>query len=441
MKIVSNQENSITLYLQEWKKYSPGYYRELKDIYFNRVDTHSLISTLAQSGILQINELRQGLSIETSSYVGKIQLENVQIVIEPKIEEFELLHLLRYAYNLRNLKLLSSTHFSFTSNIFHDILIFQLINEIRELFKKNLLRRYQRLEEDLAIPRGQINVNKYACKYQTETFAIPCIYYPRVKNCIFNQVLLAGLVLAQGMTDDQFLKINIKKLIYLFKDEIETIPLSSQLLDRVFQKMNRLWNSYLPTLKIIEILYHSNAISFKMNERKISLPGFLFDMNHFFQALVSRFFHDYLPEFHVTDQYRLQGMINYLPEYNPKNRKSPTPRPDFIIQEDGKIVAIIDTKYRDLWENNLPPDMLYQLAIYALSQSDNPTSIILYPVSHSYAQEARLVVNEPTLGRVRATIILRPINLLQIEEIIKEKDIIYNQRAGNSYARSLVFGD
>jgi 5-methylcytosine-specific restriction enzyme subunit McrC len=441
MKIVSNQENLITLYLHEWKKYSPDNYRELKDIIFRRVNTHSLITMLAQSGILQINELRQGLSIETSSYVGKIQLENVQIVIQPKIKEFKLLNLLQYAYDLRDLKLLSFTHFSFTSNLFHDILIFQLINEIRELFKKNLFLRYQQCEEDLAIPRGQINLNKYACRYQKETFTIPCIYYPRVKNCIFNQVLLAGLVLAQGMTDDQLLKTNIKKLIYLFKDEIETILLSFQLLDRVFQKMNRLWISYLPALKIIKILYRSNAISFNMNERKISLPGFLFDMNHFFQALVSRFFHDYIPEFHVTDQYRLQGMINYLPEYNPKNRKSPTPRPDFIIQEDGKIVAIIDTKYRDLWENNLPPDMLYQLAIYALSQGDNPTSIILYPVSHSYAQEARLVINEPILGRTRAKVILRPINLLRIDEIITERDTIYNQQSGNLYAKSLVFGD
>jgi 5-methylcytosine-specific restriction enzyme subunit McrC len=118
--------------------------------------------------------------------------------------------------------------------------------------------------------------------------------------------------------------------------------------------MYRLTAAYRPAITIIEMLLAREGISLGESRQKIQLPGFLFNMNLFFQALLSHFLKEHLTGFEVRDQYNVKGMMQNEPAFNPRRRRASEPRPDYVLLQEGQVVSILDAKYRDLWERDLP---------------------------------------------------------------------------------------
>jgi 5-methylcytosine-specific restriction enzyme subunit McrC len=162
-------------------------------------------------------------------------------------------------------------------------------------------------------------------------------------------------------------------------------------------------------------------------------------MNRFFQALLEKFLVDNLPDHTVRSEHRLNGMLAYVPGWNPRNQQAPVPRPDFLIAKGTQILAILDAKYRDLWENSLPREMLYQLAIYA-TVHEYGTATILYPTTHAQAREARIEVRNPLHGGRRALVVLRPVSLDRLDGLVSTKQTAAVIRERRMFACELVFG-
>ena len=215
----------------------------------------------------------------------------------------------------------------------------------------------------------------------TATATLPCLHHPRIEDTLLNRVLMAGLRLAATMASFVDLRRESRRLASLMEEQVSPIRLDGLMLDRAARLMNRLTTAYSPALSIIRLLVEAQGVVLEGQATTTMLPGFLFDMNAFFQALVSRFLRDNLPGYSVRDEHGLKGMMRYNPKFNPQRRQSPTPRPDYVVMQQGTIRSILDAKYRDLWENQLPREMLYQLGVYAISHRKQPQSSILYPTT------------------------------------------------------------
>jgi 5-methylcytosine-specific restriction enzyme subunit McrC len=201
--------------------------------------------------------------------------------------------------------------------------------------------------------------------------------------------------------------------------------------------MDRRTTAYEGAFKLIAILLRCEGVSLDGEKERLRLPGFLFDINRFFQSLISRFLHDNLGDCEVQDEFRLKELFTYDPDRNPHKRKAPIQKPDFVIRRDGRIAAILDAKYRDLWEKSLPREMLYQLALYALGQRGlGRKAVILYPTLSSEAREQAILIREPVSGASQAEVVLRPVNLLRLEGLLRVRD----WKSKQILAHQLAFG-
>lgn len=430
---------SITL--SEWETASPETNDELRGYFLDSSACSLRVSdALNASRMLGLKELRSGLEVSAASHVGQVQVGNLNITILPKIPAAPLLRLLRYAFGFRRLELLSDSMHWAGQWGFEDLLISQLNLEVQELISRGLLRAYIPQEERLASLRGRINIDRLALEGGSVTATLPCRHFPRLDDTFLNQVLLAGLRLASSVASLLELRRESRRLAALMEEQVTRVHLDVHRLDQAERMLNRLSAAYTPALSIIRLLVESQGIVLEGRAQTIPLPGFLFDMNYFFQALLSRFLRENLENCSVRDEHRLKGMMRYDPRHNPQRRQSPTPRPDFAIMRQGHLVALLDAKYRDLWEKPLPREMLYQLVVYTISCQNQLPASMLYPTLNSEAREARIDITDPIYDRPLGQVCLRPVNLHDLAELVFSNTAIARRRR-EALACRLAFGE
>ena len=426
--------------LREWEAWSPRPDGEGWGVYLgDDAETRDLARQLTETGILSVTETRDGLAIEASSYVGRVQLGAVTITIRPKLHGLPLWHLMRFAFDLRSLRRFKQTGYEVEPETFQDIVIAQLIDEAAQLIARGLHRTYQLRSAALASPRGRLDFVALV-RVGQEAATLPCRYHVRSEDCLVNQVLRTGLRLATRLATDADLSVACRRLDEQLGEAVSMIELNRATFARLDAEKNRLTRAYGPALELVHLLASSLGIGLGSGDEGSRLPGFLFDMNMFFQRLISRYLHECLPDYVVSDEHRLYGMMDYPPDFNPLGRRAPVLRPDFVIQRGGNVAALLDTKYRDLWERSLPREMLYQLAIYALSREPGASAVILYPTLGPEAREARIDIRDPVQGAGRSTIVLRPVDILELSRLVALAPTTPAAEERRRFAERLCFG-
>ena len=427
--------------LREWSRYPALAGSLIEGIRLpDSPQVQALVQALDQQNKLRITEFRRGMSIETTSWVGRIRLGALEVTVQPKLQGLPLVRLLRYAYGLRHVDQESDADFAVSAWSFLDLLIHELAKEAENLIARGLRREYVKREANLSSPRGRIEVGQLARACGILTATLPCTFHERCEDAVLNQVLRAGLLLATGLTTDVRVKAKLRRIVAGLGDTVSPIRLGGQVFIRAERAVSRLTAAYEPVLTLIKLLWENQGLTLDDDAPRVELPGFLFDMNTFWQALLSRFLAEHLPDYRLEDEHRLRGVFAYDSAFNPRRQRAPTPRPDFALWHGHELAAILDAKYRDLWATSLPPEWLYQLSVYALSQPTARTATVLYPTVGRGAQEARVNIRDSVHGRSQAQVILRPVDVNELDLLLSAGIGASAVRGRQGLALRLAFG-
>lgn len=141
----------------------------------------------------------------------------------------------------------------------------------------------------------------------------------------------------------------------------------------------------------------------------------------------------------IADERAISKMFVYALDANPKRRPSPKPRPDYALFRTNKLRGFLDAKYRDVWNNGLPAEWLYQLSTYALA-SPSRVSVLLYASMARGACDERVEIHQPMQwsGKDLGSLIVRPVRLPHLAELLdpKRKDMLATER--QRFANELV---
>ena len=351
-----------------------------------------------------------------------------------------LARLLRYAYGLRDVSTIEETESPTTRHGLHDLLIELLAKEVEELLHRGLARRYVPLFEKLESPRGQILINEVIRRGGVQEAKLPCLHFERLADWHLNQVLRAGLESAAQMAEDRHLRQRVNQLSAMFGGVGVLARLRHEDIERAERDLTRLTAVCRPALTIIGLLHDSLGIAFDASQPLRRMPGFLFDMNVFFQRLLSRFLHDNLTTVRITDEVAIRGLFVFASDANPRRRKAPAPRPDYALFDGSELRGFLDAKYRDIWEKGLPAEWLYQLSIYALA-SPSELSVLLYASMAGEARDERIEVRQPIAwsGNPPASVIVRPVPLTYLAELLDPDRLESLAGARRQLAKELVF--
>jgi hypothetical protein len=335
----------------------------------------------------------EGLYVKADSRVGVISGNGLRIQVRPNVSAKEFCSLIRYSIDGK----VPPKHFRSFANInwgngFEDILCLLFCDEIKEIFRVGLSRRYIETEESLKILRGrplwEMNF-PWSANYSNDIF---CRHHRLTYDNLDNKLIVSGLRRALILIADKDVRKIALKHFKIFSNLTSEVRPEISMFDIVKKEYNRLNQHY--------FIAHSLSKMFLFGMRPESLfdnggsvvSGLVLDMAVLFEMFVEKLLRDFF--IGRGFKIRIQG-----PDRNAlldeEGMTYASIRPDFEIFRNHKIIGVIDAKYKAYWKgvesSNKPTRKisnadLYQLFFYQqriqrkYSLSKSPIAVIASPL-------------------------------------------------------------
>jgi len=376
-----------------------------------------LRSNLRRQGILSIRELRNGLEISSSSYIGVAQFSDFTVKILPKFSmaSSNLPKLIAYSFDLDDIVMPESeTKFQPDEVYLIDILITFFIRKCQKLLKQGLLKSYVTYQNDIPFLRGKLLLKQQIVNSAQHKPVFSCEYDELEYNNLENQILLYCLRSSYRLTQTDSLKKETRKLISQFVGFVD----DRQITIDDFNKINytRLNQHYEQIHELCKLIISATGISDFYQETKYAVSSFFVDMNKVFEKFVTRLFSDY-----YSRSYLVESQKNRKAWLNDDGTSSYI-RTDILLTDQHGRRKIIDTKYK----RKLSRDDPYQIGFYIHEYNEEIGYAILPKYSDSKTPTMTSRVQEITI-EVKTIDIDRTLDMIyskNSEDKIKLKQVL-----------------
>lgn len=352
-----------------------------------------LVERLSTRQALFVEERRHGLAIRSRQHVGVVQLGDLRVRIQPKVATRTLWALVQYGLGLDGTLRLPHTAFEAAPSVV-DLVARMLLLQAQALRGGGMASGYVERREWRASPRGRPDLATLVRHMPLTRAALPCRHHPFTTDIVANQVVAAALDLARRRVGDRSLRSQLHRELQPWQHSCTPRRLDHRLLQQAHGQRTRLVAHYAPAHRLAALLLEGMGPSHDLASGGEVLPGMLWNMATLFERAVARLLTEHLPApLRVDTQHGLGELYTVVSGHT--GRRAPNPRPDLVAYRGSQVVAVLDTKYRDLSATSLPRDILYQMSVYSLAfGGTRPVpAIVLYAVPHGRRADTHLRLN------------------------------------------------
>jgi 5-methylcytosine-specific restriction enzyme subunit McrC len=298
------------------------------------------------------------------------------VTVLPKLPSEELWYALAYGLGIDVIDRRFPVDLLLPQASFVDVLALMLLWEANGILRRGVRRGYRRRSEWVESPRGRLEAARVASALPLTCAALPCTWHELSSDTLENQVVRAGLQRAISIVDTPGLRSALRSAERAWGERCGSIHLDGSTFARLGRTRSRLTATYEPAHRVVALLVAGAGMPNEMESIQTGgdpIPGFLWNMATLFELFVARFLAENAKSVTVRTQVVLRDLFAVV--RGAANTTPPRPRPDLVIEQNGRAIAVLDTKYRDLaGAGGVTRDILYQLAVYGLAYRDDAMS-------------------------------------------------------------------
>jgi 5-methylcytosine-specific restriction enzyme subunit McrC len=295
-----------------------------------------------------------------------------------------------------------------------EVFIRMFCKNLFETVRKGLPRSYIARENDLPALRGRIDILRQFTVLATSPQKLACRYEDLDADVALNQVMKAAISRLARLSRNTENQRQLSELAFAFSD-VSAVAVSALPWNKIFlDRTNKSWSSL---LRLARLLLESNfQTTSSGNHLGFSL---LFEMNVLFEAYVGRCLKRVLVKSGLEIQ--LQGPRAFVLRDDTGVPRFAT-KPDIVIRRDGRIVLIVDTKWKRLKgaiedaKRGVGQADIYQMMAYShVYQCDR--LLLLYPHDEEMGSEEGVVNTHFVQGTENTRLYVGSISLSDLRDV------------------------